>query len=221
MDAWDSKCSEVVDCHVHMGTVDQREAILAIGTATGIGRMGLVAIQQPATGSGLGTALLMKARHPSRFYVVAGLNHAQKLTDGRVGTRSLAEQARDLAAMGCEGIKMIEGKPTSRQVMDVPVTDPYFEPFWEEVEARDTPIVWHVNDPEEFWDADKLPGWAKERNWGYGPGDVRKEQLYAEVDEVLTRHPALRITFAHFYFLSADLPRAARFLDQHPTKKTS
>lgn len=77
--------------------------------------------------------------------------------------------------------------------------------------------MWHVNDPEEFWDPEKLPGWAKKRNWGYGPDDVQKEELYAEVDEVLARHPKLKIIFAHFYFLSADLPRAARFFDEHPT----
>jgi hypothetical protein len=78
-------------------------------------------------------------------------------------------------------------------------------------------MVWHVNDPEEFWDPERTPGWAKERNWGYGPEDVQKEELYAEVDEVLARHPRLNIIFAHFYFLSADLARAARFLDEHPT----
>jgi predicted TIM-barrel fold metal-dependent hydrolase len=112
---------------------------------------------------------------------------------------------------------MIEGKPTSRQRMDVPVTDAYFADFWAKVEELGTPIVWHVNDPEEFWDPERLPSWAKERKWGYGPEDVQKEQLYAEVDEVLARHPRLRIIFAHFYFLSADLPRAIRFLDAHPT----
>jgi predicted TIM-barrel fold metal-dependent hydrolase len=101
--------------------------------------------------------------------------------------------------------------------MDVPVTDPYFADYWARVEELGTPIVWHVNDPEEFWDPAKLPGWAKERNWGYGPDDVQKEQLYAEVDEVLTRHPRLNVIFAHFYFLSADLDRARRFLDAHPT----
>ena len=119
--------------------------------------------------------------------------------------------------MGCDGIKMIEGKPTSRQRMDVPVTDAYFADYWARVEELGLPIVWHVNDPEEFWDPDKIPGWAKERKWGYGPDDVKKEQLYAEVDEVLARHPGLKIIFAHFYFLSADLPRAARFLDEHPS----
>jgi hypothetical protein len=112
---------------------------------------------------------------------------------------------------------MIEGKPTSRQQLAIPVTDAYYADYWARVEALGIPIVWHVNDPEEFWDPARIPGWARERNWGYGPGDVRKEQLYAEVDQVLERHPGLRIVFAHFYFLSADLPRARRFFGAHPT----
>ena len=41
--------------------------------------------------------------------------------------------------------------------------------------------------------------------------------MYTEVDQVLARHPGLKIVFAHFYFLSADLPRAARFLEVNPS----
>jgi predicted TIM-barrel fold metal-dependent hydrolase len=95
------------------------------------------------------------------------------------------------------------------------VTDSYYKEYWEKVEELGLPVVWHVNDPEEFWDPDKLPSWAKERNWGYGPSDVQKEQLYEEVEEILNRHTKLKIIFAHFYFLSADVPRMKRFLDRH------
>ena len=112
---------------------------------------------------------------------------------------------------------MVEGKPPHRQHLDVPVTDPYFADYWACVEELGLPIIWHVNDPEEFLGPGAHPEWAAERNWGYGPEDVQKEKLYAEVDEVLTRHPRLKIIFAHFYFLSADLPRAARFLDAYPS----
>jgi predicted TIM-barrel fold metal-dependent hydrolase len=175
-----------------------------------------MSIQDPEAGAGLPQSLYMKARYPSRFFVFAGLNHAERLSGGKVRGPSLAEQADTFVKMGCDGIKMIEGKPTSRQRMDIPVTDPYFADYWACVEELGLPIVWHVNDPEEFWDPERIPGWAKERNWGYGPDDVQSEELYAEVDEVLARHPGLKIIFAHFYFLSADLARAARFFDEHP-----
>jgi predicted TIM-barrel fold metal-dependent hydrolase len=216
MSEWASKTTDIVDGHVHPGSPDDEAALLSLCEATGIDRMALVAIQNPEAGAGLPGALYMKARRPERFYVFAGLNHAMRLSEGKVKTPNLAEQAEAFVAMGCDGIKMIEGKPTSRQRMDVPVTDPYFADYWSRVEELGLPIVWHVNDPEEFWDPDEIPGWAKERSWGYGPEDVQKEELYAEVDEVLRRHPKLKIIFAHFYFLSADLPRATRFLDAHP-----
>ena len=217
MSEWSSKASDIVDCHVHMGSITDESSMLAIREATGIGRMVLVSIQNPEAGTGLPQSLYMKACHPSRFFVFAGLNHAEKLCGGKVRAPSLAEQAGAFLQMGCDGIKMIEGKPTSRQRMDIPVTDPYFGEYWARVEELGAPIVWHVNDPEEFWDPQAIPEWAKQRNWGYGPNDVQKEQLYAEVDEVLGKHPGLRVIFAHFYFLSADLARAARFLDEHPT----
>ena len=217
MTDWNSKTKGIMDAHVHMGGMNAEQAMLAIREATGIETVNLVAIQNPEAGSGLPQALYMKARHPGRFFVFAGLNHAARLSDGKAHTPSLAEQVDRFVAIGCDGIKMIEGKPTSRQRMDIPVTDPYFADYWARVEEVGLPIVWHVNDPEEFWDPDQIPGWAKKRHWGYGPDDVGKEELYAEVDEVLARHPRLNIIFAHFYFLSADLPRAARFFDEHPS----
>lgn len=217
MNEWKSKMNGIVDCHVHMGSMADEASMMNIREATGIEKMALVSIQNPAAGAGLPQSLYMKAQHPEVFFVFAGLNHAQRLSEGRVKTPSFVEQVEGFVKMGCDGIKMIEGKPTSRQRMDVPVTDPYFADYWACVEELGMPIIWHVNDPEEFWDPEKLPGWAKERNWGYGPDDVKKEQLYDEVDEVLARNPNLKIILAHFYFLSADLPRAGRFFDDHPT----
>ncbi|MBN1247213.1 MAG: amidohydrolase family protein [Anaerolineae bacterium] len=217
MNVWQSRMTGIVDGHVHMGSITSEDLILDIRGAIGVDRMALVSIQDPAKGSGLPQSLYMKARHPNTFYVFAGLNHGEKLSDGRVRTPSLVSQLDSFVAMGCDGIKMIEGKPTSRQVMNIPVTDPYFADYWTRVEELDVPIVWHVNDPEEFWNPEQLPAWARKQGWGYGPNDVKKEQLYAEVDEVLASHPKLRIVFAHFYFLSADLDRAARFFDAHPS----
>ena len=217
MSEWNSKVKGIVDGHVHMGSSAEEAAMLKIREVTGIEKITLVSIQNPETGTGLPQSLYMKARHPQQFFVFSGLNHAAKLSEGRVETPGLVEQVEGFAQMGCDGIKMIEGKPTSRQRMDIPITDSYFADYWIRVEELGTPIIWHVNDPEEFWDPEKIPGWAKGKNWGYGPDDVQKEQLYAEVDEVLARHPDLRIILAHFYFLSADLVRAKRFLDEHPT----
>lgn len=216
---WQSTIQGILDGHVHMGSFTQEHNLLEICRSAGIEQTVLVSIQNPQAGSGLPQSLYMKSQHPEQFYVFAGLNHATQLSGGKVRVPDLTSQVDAYVAMGCDGIKMIECKPTSRQRMNIPVTDAYYADYWARVEELGLPIVWHVNDPEEFWEPDKLPAWAKKRNWGYGPEDVQKEQLYAEVDAILTRHPALNIIFAHFYFLSADLVRAKRFLDAHPTVK--
>jgi hypothetical protein len=117
---------------------------------------------------------------------------------------------------GCDGVKLIEGKPTFRQKLAFPLDGPYYADFFTRAEQLDAPVLWHVADPEEFWDPQRLPAWAAKAGWGYGPKDVPKEQLYREVENVLDRRPRLRVVFAHFYFLSADLPRAGRFLAEHP-----
>jgi predicted TIM-barrel fold metal-dependent hydrolase len=212
-----SRVGPIVDSHVHMGSISEEESMQSIRVATGIERMALVSIQDPAKGTGLPQSLYMKARYPNRFYVFAGLNHAARMSGGKVSAPGLIEQLEAFVHCGCDGLKMLEGKPTSRQQLNVPVIDAYYDDYWSRVEELGIPIVWHVNDPEEFWDPQRIPRWAAEHNWGYGPNDVQKETLYAEVVEVLRRHTRLRVSFAHFYFLSADLPRAARFLEEHPT----
>ncbi|MDF1515723.1 MAG: amidohydrolase family protein, partial [Anaerolineae bacterium] len=216
---WRSSMQDIIDGHVHMRSYIDEKNLLEICQASGIKQTVLVSIQNPQAGTGLPQSLYMKAKYPDQFYVFAGLNHATQLSHGTVTVPDLVQQVDAYVEMGCDGIKMIECKPTSRQQMNIPVTDDYYADYWARVEQLGLPVVWHVNDPEEFWDPDKLPAWARERHWGYGAEDVQKEQLYAEVDQVLARHPNLRIIFAHFYFLSADLPRAKRFLDTHPSVK--
>jgi len=75
----------------------------------------------------------------------------------------------------------------------------------------------HVNDPEEFWDAQKAPKWAFERGWFYGDGSyINNEKQYVEMFEVLQNNPSLKVIFAHFFFMSAQLDRLAGILDQFP-----
>lgn len=216
MSEWTSRWQGIRDCHVHMGSLAEEASIVKLLKTTGVDQINLLSMLNVAEGTGLCQSFLMKARYPAAFYVFAGLNHAAKLYEGGAGTPPLAKQVDAILAAGCDGIKQID-KPTQRRRLSVPVTDPYYADYWARVEELRVPILWHVNDPEEFWDPAKLPAWARELNWGYGPDEVQKEALYAEVDEVLARHPRLRIIFPHFYFLSADLPRMGRFLDAHPS----
>lgn len=205
---------EPIDCHVHPGGLDALDALRALRRGLGFAAMNLACIVNPRTGSGHTVGLCAKAAEPGHFYCFGGLHHAAKASEGKVFAPPLAEQLDNLLAAGCDGVKLIEAKPTGRVA---PLDGPYFADFFARAEALQVPLLWHVADPEEFWDPATTPEWARKHNWGYGPQTVPKERLYAEVEAVLNRHARLRVVFAHFYFLSADLKRAADFLARHPS----
>jgi len=211
--------TRLIDSHVHLRHVNERSALERIRRYVGVERMNIVCIYGREVINHNPPAFATKAEYPDRFYVFGGLDHAAYWSDGRIETPSLVEQVDRLLAIGCDGIKMLENKPTHRRMVDIGIDGPYFADYFAHVEALGVPIVWHVNDPEEFWYPDLTPGWAAERGWGYDETWIPKEQLYSEVESVLERHPKLNIVFAHFYFLSADLPRAARLLDRFPNVK--
>ena len=203
---------KIVDCHQHLRSVDEADRLVEIADAVGLERFGIVCTTSPESVNANPPALVCKARNPKRVYVLCGLDHSKHMSHGVKDAPALAEQVDRLIEMGVDGIKMIEGKPTTHRYLPVGLDEAYFEEYFARVEERGFPILWHVNDPEEFWEPALLPNWAAKHDWGYDETDVQKEDQYAQVARVLERHPDLVVIFAHFYFLSADLPRAAALL---------
>jgi len=159
--------------------------------------------------------LVLKHSQPERFYLLAGLEHTALLYQS-VRALPLADQPAVLHALGVDGIKLLASKPTERKRLGAAVDGPYFAEFFTACERLDIPLLWHVADPEEFWEPEKLPSWARKQGWGYDGSYLTKSELYLETENVLRRHPRLRVVFPHFYFLSADLSRAEAFLEEFP-----
>lgn len=206
----------VTDCHCHLRSVEEIAPLVEACHGVGFDTMNIVCGCTHPGRNSTPQAFAAKATHPELFTVFAGLDHSAWWSQGQVRTPSLADQVDRLVSFGADGIKLLETKPTSRDALPIPSDDAYFEAFFERVEECGLPLVWHVADPEEFWDPARTPAWAATKGWGYDDSVVSKEALYAEVQNVLARHPALKAVFAHFYFLSADLPRAGAFLDAYP-----
>lgn len=208
----------VIDSHVHFIHPDRMDEMLALMNEAGHAHANLVCMPNPDGTTHNPAALFFKERHPDRVYLSGALEHAPALADLPQAGRLLAGQVRALKAQGFNGLKLIEGKPQVRKLLPLPLDGPYYAGMWAALEDEQFPVVFHVADPDEFWDAERCPEWARRDGWDYSDGTYpSKEDLYTEVDHILIRHPGLKISFAHFYFLSTDLGRAARFLDDHPT----
>ena len=208
----------VIDCHIHYPHPSQMQNLIQICDSQGIDRLNIVCTPHQQRLSLVPDALHLKAHFPQRVFVFGGLDVSVYFREPQhVGTL-FADLLDLLTAAGCDGIKMIEGKPEMRKMLPVPPFDSDgFMPFWEKMAQTQLPLLFHVNDPEEFWDAERIPEWAIQRGWFYGDGTyINNETQYAEIYNVLASNPNLKVIFAHFFFLSAQRSRLADLLDRYP-----
>jgi predicted TIM-barrel fold metal-dependent hydrolase len=204
----------VIDSHVHFVHPERMDEILSLMDAVPCYRFNLVCVPNPDATTHNPAALYFKTRYPDRVYISGALDYSV-LIDPVHAPKRLAEQIPGLKAAGFDGLKLIEGKPQVRKLLPYPLDGPLYAGMWSVLEQEGFPVVFHVNDPDEFWN--NCPAWARDAGWDYSDGTYpSKEDLYCEVERILGRHPGLKIIFAHFCFLSHDLGRLGNFLEIHP-----
>jgi predicted TIM-barrel fold metal-dependent hydrolase len=207
---------KIVDCHIHYSSNIPVEEMIRILDYCDTDVANIVVVPDRAKLSAVQDALILKHKLPDRIYVFASLDASNYFIKKKTLGKAMAKYALRMREAGCDGIKMIEGKPQIRKMLNVPPFDEsVWEPYFAFMEDTAFPILWHVNDPEEFWDKDKIPKWAMQQDWLYDETYVNNEQQYEEVLNVLKKHPDLKIIFAHFFFLSKQLDRLSEILDKY------
>lgn len=150
-------------------------------------------------------------------YIFGGINRQVYTLPEEQMKSALVEEVRKRMKDGCTGMKMLEGKPQIRKAYPIPDFDKeVWEPYWNCLEKAQIPVYFHVNDPEEFWDSKKISRHALECGWLYDETFVNNEDQYRQIENVLTRHPNLRILFPHFFFFSRQLKRLSEIMDKAP-----
>lgn len=206
----------LLDAHIHLPFPSLTADLEKFTREMNIERINLVSTPDMAEVNHNPAVIYYKSLHPKTTYICGGLDHFSVQAAPAQMPEAFARQVAAMKAAGFDGLKLLESKPIARKIINIPLDGSVYAPMWAEMENLSFPVVWHVADPEEFWDPDKCPDWVKNSGWFYGGGSYPlKEDLDAEVETVVTRHPALKVILAHFFFLSADLPRAAAFLDAH------
>ncbi|MFQ6095287.1 MAG: amidohydrolase family protein, partial [Candidatus Bathyarchaeia archaeon] len=207
----------VIDCHVHFGsfgpggfqvTGDELERLgeSMVRVIVG-GRVSRVYLTARDAG------LYLKAKYPGLFYA-GGFAPWSGETDALPNV-DWTSYISSLVEVGFDGIGEMGSKPVPRR-RHKPLDGDYYRGFWEACESFGFPVLCHVADPEEFWDEELAPDWAKEQGWVYYLEDYPlKEELYHEMENVLDRHPDLKVVLCHFYFISGDLEGAEDFLNRY------
>jgi len=207
----------VVDCHVHFGEFGAGKAQLTAERLQELGEFMVDVIKKGRLAqmyvTGRNAGLYLKAKYPRLFYAGGYVPWSGETDSLKV--KDWSEYVSSLIQMGFDGIGEMGNKPALRS-KHKPLDGSYYKGFWDACEDLGVPVLCHVADPEEFWDEKLAPEWAKSRGWVYYLDDYpTKEELYAEMENVLDAHPDLKVVLCHFYFISADIERAERFLNQY------
>lgn len=201
----------VIDGHAHLYSPEALDILRAYRRDANLKAIALASICCIGNGHEASQnllALIFKREEPA-FYAFGSLMYGANLPDFRA-------QAEALIADGFDGVKLLESKPGYRKKLGFGMDDARYEGFFAYLEEAGIPVLWHVADPETFWD-DRAPKFAVDAGWVYTDGTFpSKESLCDAACAVLTRHPNLQAIFAHFFFLSASVEAAEAFMRRFP-----
>lgn len=207
----------VIDCHVHFSYPIDGKKMIDVIKETDADTFNIVLVPDRQKVSSLPEALMLKNINDDKNYVFSNLDVSEYFRHNKTIGKHFKKYAQKALKMGADGIKLIEGKPQIRKALPIPAFDSEaWDEFFEFAEKNNVPILWHVNDPEENWDINKVSEFAKKSGWFYDESYINNEKQYSEVLNVLEKHPNIKICFAHFFFLSNNLDRLSEILDKYP-----
>ena len=126
-------------------------------------------------------------------------------------------QHNELMEMGFDGIKMLEGKPNVHKHIGKNLNNEPFDQLFSAIEKNNTHLIFHVNDPKEFWEDGEGAQGLKDLGWFYGDGTFAShEEIYRQTEKVLEMHPNLKVTFAHFYFCGETPEKLEYLFSKYP-----
>ena len=216
----------LIDSHTHFGDWDSvkpleemYDAMMTEMDANGVDRF-VIAVTGGYAGQyggfRMADALWFKRRQPARVFVLGGLDWSGIVGGETKPLYPLPEQLDLLRSAGCDGLKLLNGKPDNRKVLGHALDSEILEPMYRWLEENDWACVWHVADPPEFWNPDTTPLWARRNGWWYDETCPQKVQIDGEARRVFAKHPTISFALAHFFFISQDLDAADELLAQNP-----
>jgi Predicted metal-dependent hydrolase of the TIM-barrel fold len=205
----------MIDCHTHLRKHEGLAASKALYSQEKLfGHENYCTLSLEGFGAGMQdqNALVManKREYPNT-YAFGGINHAMG---------NIRKQAESLWEMGCDGFKMIEGKPDAWSHVNIPLDDSYYCDLYSFCVEKGAPLLIHIADPEVFWDIDNIPKSDYDMGWYYDRTFQTKEALTTQAISIMEKFPDMKIIFAHFFYLAEHLPRMGELFDRFPNMYT-
>jgi len=167
------------------------------------------------------------ARYPDRFVLFVKPDFAAAVRDERGLEAGVADQVKwmeEAARLGARGVKVSKSLGMGQRIQNgqlLAVDDPRLDPIWETAGKLGMPVLIHTGDPEAFF---RKPDGNNERyeemlrnpKWVRYGKEPSLEELFAQRERLLARHPRTNFIGAHFGMQEDDLTQVAALLDRFP-----
>lgn len=194
-----------IDGHIHFSHISRINELSEYMHILDLDAVGIVSLPDPRRINYNPEAFAAKARRPGQCFVFGGLDYA----------RELAPQVAELHALGADGLKLWDGKPSYQAHTGLAVDSPELLAVYREAGRLGMPIVQHVADPPVFWRG-ASGGMNREVGIAYdSPGIPGFEELIRQAEHAVSAVPECRFILAHLVFLAGDLDRLDGMLDGH------
>jgi predicted TIM-barrel fold metal-dependent hydrolase len=217
----------VIDVHNHLGggkdqlTPEQVKHYLAEMDAAGV-RM-VVNLDGGWDRQLNETLAALDEAYPGRFLTFALLDFSG-IDDENWGRRE-AKRLEESFQAGAKGLKIHKSLGLSYRYSNgklMPVDDPKLDPIWQMCAKYNRPVVIHVADPAAFFtpldrfnerwhELNEHPDWLF-----YGDKFPSRDEILAQRNRVIARHPETTFICAHFGNNPEDLAAVGQWLDTYP-----
>lgn len=157
--------------------------------------------------------LYYKAVFSPNAYAFCDLEHDFDIPYEQKADYFLA-QAKENLANGFDGYKILEGMPTCIKQTGFLIDDLAYDKLFAYLEEVGAPVLMHLGHPKYFWDKSKITQYWIDRGCFYGEGSGYPDwyEIINSMFNVMERHPNLKLTLAHFGFMSQDYDLAEKFM---------
>lgn len=162
-------------------------------------------------------AAIYKLAHPYT-YAHCGVDHIKwPISEDMPEGMDIVTQYKELMAIGFDGVKMLEAKPSHHKRNGLNLSVAPLDRLFAQIEKDGTHLILHSNDPDDFWDESKVTQEQKDKGWFYGDGTyATHEEIYRQTEKVLSDHPSLKVTLAHFYFRGDEPEKLIPLFEKYP-----
>ena len=215
----------VVNAHHHWMVPDEEAVRVQIDVMDAAGVAVTVNLDGGRVDGTLPAWMALEKKFPGRFVTLVKftLKDFERVAEPGFFD-SLVREVEGAARLGARGVKV--WKDLGMLIKDgsgalLKVDDPRLDPFWARCGELGLPVFIHTADPREYWETltynNPLYGARKEEDQLHRlPGMPTWEDLMAQRDNVVRKHPKTTFVGVHFGSMECDLRGLAERLDRFP-----